>query len=130
MTKQVIHTEAAPKAIGNYSQAIKIGNVVYLSGQIPLDPETMEMEADIEAQVHRVFKNLLAVAESAGGSFRDIVKLNVYLSDLAHLPLLNEIIALYFKPPYPARAAVGAASLPRSALVEMDAVMVIATSPS
>lgn len=125
MTKLIIQTDNAPKAIGNYSQAIRIGNLVYLSGQIPLDPKTMEMDSGIEAQVHRAFKNLCAVASSSGGSPGDIVKLTVYLKDMTHFSQVNEIMSNYFKPPYPARAVVGVASLPRSALVEIDAVMVI-----
>ncbi len=125
MTKEIIQTAAAPQAIGNYSQAIRIGNTAYLSGQIPLHPETLEMEKDIAGQVHQVFRNLLAVAEAAGGSGREIVKLNVYLTDLSHFTMVNDIMALYFQAPYPARAVIGVASLPRAALVEMDAVMVI-----
>lgn len=123
--KQVISTAAAPRAIGTYSQAIKAGDTVYLSGQIPLVPETMQMvEGDMRAQITRVFENLRAVAQAAGGSLQDVVKLNVYLTDLAHFPLVSEIMAQYFKEPYPARAAIGVAALPRGAGVEMDAVMV------
>ena len=125
MTKIFIQTDNAPKAIGNYSQAIRVGNLVYLSGQIPLDPKTMEMEYGIEAQVHRAFKNLCAVASSSGGSPDDIVKLTMYLTDMTHFTQVNEIMSNYFKPPYPARAVIGVANLPRSALVEIDAVMVI-----
>ena len=125
MIKKVIQTEKAPEAIGAYSQAIRIGNAVYLSGQIGLNPTTMEMEKDIESQLHRVFRNLDAVAASAGGSLSDIVKLNIYLTDLKHFNLLNEIMVCYFTLPYPARAAVGVSSLPRSALVEMDGVMIL-----
>ena len=125
MKKLFIQTDSAPQAIGNYSQAIRAGNFVYLSGQIPLDPKTMEMESGIEAQVHRAFKNLCAVASSSGGSPSDIVKLNMYLTDMTHFPQVNEIMSKYFKPPFPARAVIGVASLPRSALVEIDAVMVI-----
>ncbi|HLA05523.1 MAG TPA: RidA family protein [Syntrophales bacterium] len=125
MTKKVIQTEKAPEAIGAYSQAIRIGNAVYLSGQIGLNPTTMEMEKDIESQLHRIFQNLNAVAASAGGSLSDIVKLNIYLTDLKHFNLLNEIMACYFTLPYPARAAIGVSSLPRSALVEMDGVMIL-----
>jgi len=125
MVKEIIHTAAAPKAIGNYSQAIRSGNTVYLSGQIPLEPETMEMVEGIEAQVHRVFQNLLAIAAAAGGTMSDIVKLNIYLTDLNNFTLINEIMALYFFSPYPARAVIGVAALPRAALVEMDAVMVL-----
>jgi reactive intermediate/imine deaminase len=126
MKKQIISTNGAPKAIGTYSQAVKVGNTVYLSGQIPLDPANGEMVAgDIRAQITRVFDNLAAVAKAAGGSLQDVVKLNVFLIDLKNFPSVNEIMAQYFKEPYPARAAVGVAALPRSAQVEMDAVMVI-----
>lgn len=125
MIKKVIQTENAPGAIGAYSQAIRIGNVVYLSGQIGLDSTTMEMKRDIESQIHQVLQNLDAVAASAGGSLSDIVKLNIYLTDLNHFNLLNEITACYFTPPYPARAAIGVSSLPRSALVEIDGVMIL-----
>jgi reactive intermediate/imine deaminase len=124
--KATIQTEKAPAAIGTYSQAIKVNNTVYLSGQIPLDPATMQMvEGDMRAQVVRVFENLSAVCEASGGSLKDIVKLNIFLTDLAHFALVNEVMATYFIQPYPARAAVGVASLPRGALVEMDGVMVI-----
>ena len=123
MSKQIIHTNGAPQAIGTYSQAVKVGNTVYLSGQIGLDPEKMEMLEGIEAQVHRVFKNLKAVAEASGGSLADVVKLNVFLTDLANFALVNTIMAEYFTQPYPARAAVGVASLPRGALVEADGVI-------
>jgi len=123
MSKQIIHTNGAPQAIGTYSQAVKVGNTVYLSGQIGLDPEKMEMVEGIEAQVHRVFKNLKAVAEASGGSLADVVKLNVFLTDLANFALVNTIMAEYFIQPYPARAAVGVASLPRGALVEADGVI-------
>lgn len=126
MVKEIIHTAAAPKAIGNYSQAIRSGNTVYLSGQIPLEPETMEMVEGIEAQVHRVFQNLCAVAAAAGGTMSNIVKLNIYLTDLSHFGMVNDIMTQYFSSPYPARAVIGVAALPRSALVEMDAVMVTA----
>jgi reactive intermediate/imine deaminase len=126
MSKQIIHTPNAPVAIGVYSQAVKVGNTVYLSGQIPLDPATMTMAAnDMNAQIRRVFDNLSAVAEAAGGSLNDIVKLNVYLTNLSHFALVNEIMASYFTEPYPARAAIGVASLPRDAGVEMDAVMAL-----
>nr|WP_294838621.1 RidA family protein [uncultured Methylotenera sp.] len=124
-TKQIIQTEGAPAAIGTYSQAVKVGNTVYLSGQIGLDPVTMQMVDGIEAQVHRVFTNLRAVADAAGGSLADVAKLNIFLTDLSHFTLVNTIMAEYFSQPYPARAAVGVASLPRNALVEADAVMVI-----
>ena len=123
MTKQIIQTAGAPQAIGTYSQAVKVGDIVYLSGQIGLNPETMEMVQGIENQVHRVFKNLAAVAEAAGGSLANVVKLNIYLTDLAHFALVNSIMAEYFTQPYPARAAVGVAALPKGALVEADAVM-------
>ena len=124
--RQVIHTEAAPQAIGTYSQAVKIGDTVYLSGQIPLVPETMEVVAgDMASQVRRVFDNLKAVAEAAGGSLNDVAKLNIFLTDLAHFALVNEIMAEYFQQPYPARAAVGVASLPKDVPVEMDAIVVL-----
>ena len=126
MTKEIISTPAAPQAIGAYSQAIKVDNTVYLSGQIPLDPETMQViDGDISQQIHRVFDNLQAVVAAAGGDFSNIVKLNVYLTDLANFPLLNEIMAEYFEQPYPARAAVGVAALPKGVGVEMDGVMVL-----
>jgi reactive intermediate/imine deaminase len=124
--REIIHTDKAPKAIGTYSQAVKIGDTVYLSGQIPLVPETMEMvTGDMEAQVRRVFDNLKAVAEAAGGSLADVAKLNVFLTDLSHFPLVNQVMADYFQQPYPARAAIGVAALPKGADVEMDAVMVL-----
>ena len=124
--KTVISTPLAPQAIGTYSQAIKVDDTVYLSGQIPLDPVTMQIvDGDIAVQIHRVFDNLKAVAEAAGGEFSDIVKLNVYLTDLGDFPIVNEIMAKYFTQPYPARAAVGVAALPKGASVEMDAVMVL-----
>jgi len=125
MARQIISTDGAPKAIGTYSQAVKVGGTVYLSGQIGLDPSTMEMVDGIDAQVRRVFDNLSAVAQAAGGSLADIVKLNIFLTDLGHFALVNSVMAEYFKEPYPARAAVGVASLPRSALVEADAVLVL-----
>jgi reactive intermediate/imine deaminase len=126
MTRQIIQTDKAPKAIGTYSQAVKIDATVYLSGQIPLDPDTMNLvDGGMDNQIRRVFDNLGAVAEAAGGSLNDIVKLNIFLTDLAHFPLVNEIMAGYFAEPYPARAAIGVASLPRGAGVEMDAVMVL-----
>lgn len=125
-TKAIISTDRAPKAIGTYSQAVRVGNTVYLSGQIPLVPATMELvQGDMTMQIRRVFDNLQAVAEAAGGSLADVVKLNVYLTDLGHFPLINQIMAEYFAEPYPARAAVGVAALPKGAAVEMDAVMVI-----
>ena len=126
MTKEIISTGQAPAAIGTYSQAVKVGNTVYLSGQIPLDPATMALvEGDIDVQIRRVFDNLSAVAEAAGGSFRDVVKLNVFLTDLGHFPRINAIMADYFSEPYPARAAIGVAALPRAASVEMDAVLIL-----
>ncbi len=121
--KFVIQTPDAPAAIGTYSQAVRVDNTVYLSGQIGLDPNTMNMVEGIEAQVHRVFQNLRAVAAAAGGSLDDVVKLNIYLTDLAHFAKVNEVMATYFHQPYPARAAVGVASLPRAALVEADGVL-------
>ena len=127
MKKTIIQTPHAPAAIGTYSQAVRVDNTIYLSGQIPLDPVTGQMIAgDVRAQVERVFENLAAVAKAAGGSLADIVKLNVFLTDLANFPLINEIMARYCKAPYPARAAIGVAALPRGAAVEMDAVLVLA----
>jgi len=124
MKREIISTTQAPQAIGTYSQAVRTGSTVYLSGQIPLDPASMEMvEGDIGAQIRRVFDNLQAVAVAAGGTFADIAKLNVYLVDLANFPVVNEVMSDYFSEPYPARAAVGVAALPRGAGVEMDAVM-------
>ena len=124
MKREIISTTQAPQAIGTYSQAVKTGTTVYLSGQIPLDPASMEMiQGDIGAQIRRVFDNLLAVATAAGGTFADIAKLNVYLVDLSNFPVVNEVMADYFTEPYPARAAVGVAALPKGAGVEMDAVM-------
>ena len=126
MKKTIIKTGDAPQAIGTYSQAVKVGDSVYLSGQIPLVPETMALESgDMRAQIQRVFENLAAVAATAGGGLRDVVKLNVFLTDLAHFPLVNEVMAQYFREPYPARAAVGVAALPKGAAVEMDAIMVL-----
>lgn len=126
MAKQIIQTDKAPQAIGTYSQAVRVDRTVYLSGQIPLVPETMTIiEGDISAQITQVFDNLQAVAEAAGGDFSDIVKLNVFLTDLAHFPLVNEIMGRYFQAPYPARAAIGVAALPKAADVEMDAIMVL-----
>jgi len=127
MKKTVIQTALAPAAIGTYSQAIKLDNTVYLSGQIPLVAETMLLVSEqIEAQIDRVFKNINAVATAAGGSLADIVKLNIYLTDMSDFALVNELMAVYFTEPYPARAAVGVAELPKGSLVEMDAVMVLA----
>lgn len=123
-SRQVIATNNAPEAIGTYSQAIKTGSTVYLSGQIPLVPDTMEIIGDeISDQIHQVFKNLAAVAAAADGSLDDIVKLNVFLTDLSHFPTVNEIMASYFTQPYPARAAIGVAALPRGSAVEMDAIL-------
>jgi len=124
MSRIIVSTESAPAAIGTYSQAVRVGKTVYLSGQIGLDPETGQLAVGSEAQIRRVFANLKAVAEAAGGSLADAVKLNVYLTDLAHFAKVNEIMATYFAKPYPARAAVGVAALPRGALVEADAVLV------
>ncbi|MEW5903621.1 MAG: RidA family protein [Pseudomonadota bacterium] len=123
--KTIIQTPDAPAAIGTYSQAVRVDDTVYLSGQIGLDPITMQMVDGIEAQVHRVFQNLRAVTQAAGGSLSDVVKLNIFLTDLGHFAKVNEIMAGYFPQPYPARAAVGVAELPRGALVEADGVMVI-----
>ena len=126
MSKEIISTNKAPQAIGTYSQAVKAGDTVYLSGQIPLVPETMEMvEGSIELQIRRVFDNLQAVATASGGDLKDIVKLNVFLVDLGNFPIVNEVMAEYFSEPYPARAAIGVAALPKNAGVEMDAVMVL-----
>ncbi len=124
MTKHIIHTHLAPQAIGTYSQAVKVNHTVYLSGQIPLVPATMTMvDGDINAQITQVFENLQAVANAAGGDLNDIVKLNVFLTDLAHFPIVNEIMGNYFDEPYPARAAIGVAALPKDAGVEMDGIM-------
>ena len=124
MSKSPIHTDQAPAAIGTYSQAVRHGDTVYLSGQIPLDPETMEMvSGEFDAQAHRVFRNLRAVCEAAGSDLDHIVKMTVFLTDLSNFGRVNEIMAEYFSKPYPARAAIGVASLPRGAAVEMDAVL-------
>src|SRR3970040_983873 len=125
MNKSITQPIEPPAAIGTYSQAVRVDHTVYLSGQIGLDPNTMIMVEGIDAKVHRVFQNLRAVADAAGGSLNDVVKLNVYLTDLAHFAKVNEIMATYFHQPFPARAAVGVASLPRNALVEADGVMFI-----
>jgi reactive intermediate/imine deaminase len=126
MSREVIKADQAPAAIGAYSQAVKVGDTVYLSGQIPLDPASMQLvEGGMEAQIRRVFENLAAVAHASGGSLADTVKLNVFLTDLSHFALLNQIMAEYFREPYPARAAIGVAALPRGAQVEMDAVLVL-----
>ena len=128
MFREVIHTDDAPAAIGAYSQAIRVGDTIYLSGQIALDPASMELVGDdAEGQVRQVLDNLSAVARAGGGSFADIVRLTVYLTDLAHFGTVNAVMAEYFTEPYPARAAVGVAALPRGALVEMDAVLVLPT---
>ncbi len=125
MYREIISTADAPQAIGTYSQAVRTGNTVYLSGQIPLVPDTMELvDGDMRAQIVRVFDNLSAVARASGGSLADIAKLNIYLTDLSHFPLVNEIMADYFAEPFPARAAVGVNSLPKGAMVEMDAILV------
>lgn len=124
--KAIIHTDKAPAAIGTYSQAVKVNNTVYLSGQIPLVPETMEMVgSDFRAQATQVFKNLGAVCEAANGDLSQIVKLNLYLTDLSHFPIVNEVMAEFFQSPYPARAAVGVKELPKGALFEAEGVMVI-----
>ena len=125
MTKQAIQTAEAPQAIGTYSQAIRAGNTVYLSGQIGLDPATMQLVEGIDAQIHRVFRNMQAVAAAAGASLDDAVKLTVFLADLAHFAKLNEIMSQYLKPPYPARSALVVSQLPRGALVEIEAILAI-----
>jgi reactive intermediate/imine deaminase len=124
MQREIISTDKAPQAIGTYSQAVKVGHTVYLSGQIPLIPETMELVGgDIENQIRQVFDNLTAVAIAAGGSLKDFAKLNIFLTDLSYFPVVNQVMAEYFSEPYPARAAIGVAQLPKDAAVEMDAVM-------
>ncbi|MBO3277342.1 RidA family protein [Pseudomonas schmalbachii] len=125
MSKSVIHTDNAPAAIGTYSQAIKAGNTVYVSGQIPLDPKTMELVSGFEEQTVQVFENLKAVIEASGGALKDVVKLNIFLTDLSHFAKVNEIMGRYFTQPYPARAAIGVAALPKGAQVEMDAIVVL-----
>ncbi|MFN3884679.1 MAG: RidA family protein [Rhodocyclaceae bacterium] len=125
MPCQIISTPNAPAAIGTYSQAVKVGDTVYLSGQIGLDPATMQLVEGIDAQIARVFENLKAVAEAAGATLDDAVKVNVYLTDLGNFAKVNEVMAKYFRQPYPARAAVGVLALPRGALVEVDAVLVV-----
>ena len=126
MGRTIIHTENAPAAIGTYSQAVQVGNTVYLSGQIALNPETMEMvEGDISNRIHQVFNNIKAVCNAAGGSLQDIAKLNIYLTDLSNFATVNEIMAEYFQQPYPARAAVGVAELPKGTDVEVDAVLIV-----
>lgn len=124
MSRQTIHTDYAPQAIGTYSQAARCGDTVYLSGQIGLDPASMTLVEGIEAQIHQVFKNLSAVCKAAGSSLESVAKLNIYLTDLSHFGQVNEIMAEYFSEPYPARAAVGVAELPKGALVEADAIVV------
>lgn len=123
--KSIITSPNAPAAIGTYSQAVKVGNTVYLSGQIPLDPATMQLVEGIENQIKRVFDNLSAVAQASGGTLNDLVKLNIFLTDLSHFAKVNEIMATYFQAPYPARAAIGVAALPRGSQVEMDGIMVL-----
>jgi|TARA_B110000495_G_scaffold187220_1_gene186436 reactive intermediate/imine deaminase len=124
--KAIIHTENAPAAIGTYSQAVKVNNTVYLSGQIPLDPKTMALvDGGIRPQIQQVFENLAAVCEASGGDLSNIVKLNIFLTDLSHFPVVNEIMGEYLQEPYPARAAIGVRSLPKGASVEMDGIVVI-----
>ncbi|WP_295388646.1 RidA family protein [uncultured Thiodictyon sp.] len=126
MSRQIISTDQAPQAIGTYSQAVRVGDTVYLSGQIPLVPQTMSLvDGDMEAQIRQVFCNLSAVATAAGGNLADVAKLNVFLTDLAHFPLVNQVMAEFFAEPYPARAAVGVAALPKGAAVEMDAILAL-----
>ncbi|HEY9201775.1 MAG TPA: RidA family protein [Gammaproteobacteria bacterium] len=124
MKKEIIFTDKAPKAIGTYSQAVKVNNTVYISGQIPLVPDTMEvLEGSVEEQIHQVFKNLQAIIEAAGGSFENVVKLNIFLTDLSNFPTVNQVMSQYFSEPYPARAAIGVKELPKDVPVEMDAVL-------
>ncbi|MCV6622119.1 RidA family protein [uncultured Pseudoteredinibacter sp.] len=124
--RSIVETSNAPSAIGTYSQAVKVNNTVYLSGQIPLIPETMTLvEGDFEAQAHQVFKNLSAVCEASGGSIQQIVKLNIYLTDLGNFPIVNEVMAQYFEQPYPARAAIGISQLPKDSLIEADGILVV-----
>jgi reactive intermediate/imine deaminase len=126
MARTIIQTDKAPQAIGTYSQAVKVDNTVYISGQIPLDPASMEVVAGgTEAQITRVFDNLSAVAEASGGSLKDVVKLTIFLTDLSCFPTVNEIMARYFDEPYPARAAIEVSALPKAVEVEMDAVLVL-----
>lgn len=126
MKREAIHTDRAPRAIGTYSQAVRAGESVYISGQIPLDPETMELvKGDIAAEIHQVFRNLAAVATAVGVTLSTVVKLNIYLTDLTHFGMVNEIMPQYFPPPFPARAAVGVADLPRGARIEADAILVL-----
>jgi reactive intermediate/imine deaminase len=126
MSKQIISTTDAPAAIGTYSQAVRVGNTIWVSGQIPLDPRTKELvQGDIEAQIRQVFDNLKAIVVAAGATFDAVVKANVYLLDLAHFALVNKVMAEYFREPYPARAAVGVASLPRGAQVEVECIVAL-----
>jgi reactive intermediate/imine deaminase len=126
MTRSAINTENAPQAVGTYSQAVKSGNTVYLSGQIPLDPQTMELvQGGMESQIRRVFNNLSEVAKAAEGGFEHVVKINVYLTDLSYFPAINHVMSEFFQEPYPARAAVEVSALPMGAQIEMDAVMVL-----
>jgi len=127
MQRQIIHTPAAPKAIGTYSQAVRVGDTVYMSGQIPLDPASGQLvTGDIEAEIRRVFDNMAAIAQATGGSLASAVKLSVFLTDLAHFPKVNEVMATYFSEPYPARAAIGVAALPRGARVEVECILSLA----
>jgi len=129
VTREIIKTDAAPAAIGTYSQGVRVGDTVYLSGQIPLQPATMELvEGDIEVQIRQVFDNLAAVANAAGATMKDVAKLNVFLTDLSHFPLVNQVMSEYFSEPYPARAAIGVAALPKGAEVEMDAILYLPQS--
>ena len=124
--KAIIHTDNAPAAIGTYVQAVKVNNTVYLSGQIPLNPQSMTLvDGDISAQINQVFKNLNAVCEASGGDLSNIVKLNIFLTDLSNFPVVNEVMGQYFQEPYPARAAIGVRELPKGAQVEMDGILVI-----
>ncbi len=124
--RSIVETSNAPSAIGTYSQAVKVNNTVYLSGQIPLLPETMTLvEGDFEAQAHQVFKNLAAVCKASGGDIQQIVKLNIYLTDLGNFPIVNEVMAQYFEQPYPARAAIGISQLPKDSLIEADGILVV-----
>jgi len=124
--KAIIHSDDAPEAIGTYSQAVKVGDTVYLSGQIPLDPSSMTLvDGDFAAQAHQVFKNLLAVCQAANGDLSNIVKLNIYLTDLSNFPIVNEVMSQYFAEPFPARAAIGISELPKGSLIEADGIMVV-----
>lgn len=126
VTKQVIYTKTAPEVIGPYSQAIKVGNIVFLSGQIPLNPETKQLVTnDIEAEIHQVFKNLRSVAEAAGGTLANVVKLSIFLTDLGHFSIVNSVMSDYFVEPYPARSTVEVSALPKGVSVEMDAILMI-----